>query len=113
MNPAEIDSTRSQAQGEIDACSDATALKEIERKYLGKSGVLAAWLTRIPSLPAAERPVLGQAVNRLKKELAERVSARAAALEKAPPSTTRRPGRLIRRCRPRSSSAARSTPSLG
>src|SRR5690349_1829146 len=83
MNPAEIDSTRSQAEGEIGACSDAAALKEIERKYLGKSGVLAAWLARIPSLPAAERPLLGQAVNRLKKELAELIGARAAGLEKA------------------------------
>jgi phenylalanyl-tRNA synthetase alpha chain len=83
MNPAEIDSTRSQAQSEIEACSDAAALKEIERKYLGKSGVLAAWLASIPGLPAAERPVLGQAVNRLKKEITERVAARAAALEKA------------------------------
>ena len=83
MNPAEIDSTRSQAESEIGACSDAAALKEIERKYLGKSGVLAAWLARIPSLPASERPLLGQAVNRLKKELAELIGARAAGLEKA------------------------------
>jgi phenylalanyl-tRNA synthetase alpha chain len=83
MNPAEIDSTRSQALGEIEACSDAAELERIERKYLGKSGALAAWLTRIPSLPAAERPQFGQAVNRLKKELTELVAARATALEKA------------------------------
>jgi phenylalanyl-tRNA synthetase alpha chain len=82
MNPAEIDSTRSQAQSEIDACSDVAALEQIERKYLGKSGVLVAWLARIPSLPAPERPQFGQAVNRLKKEITERVAARAAALEK-------------------------------
>lgn len=83
MNPAEIDSTRSQAQAEIGASADAAALKEIERKYLGKGGVLAAWLASIPSLPAAERPLLGQAVNRLKKELADRLAARALELEKA------------------------------
>ncbi len=83
MNPAEIDSTRSQAQAEIGACSDAGALKEIERKYLGKGGVLAAWLARIPSLPAAERPLLGQAVNRLKKELTDTLAARAVELDKA------------------------------
>lgn len=83
MNPAEIDSTRSLAQAEIDACSDAAALKDIERKYLGKGGVLAGWLAQIPSVAAAERPLLGQAVNRVKKELAELVSARASALEKA------------------------------
>lgn len=83
MNPAEIDSTRSQAQSEIEACSDVAALEQIERKYMGKSGVLAAWLARIPSLPAAERPQFGQAVNRLKKELTERVAARALTLETA------------------------------
>jgi phenylalanyl-tRNA synthetase alpha chain len=82
MNPAEIDETRSRAQAEIGAASDAAALKDIERTYLGKAGVLAAWLATIPSLPAAERPQLGQAVNRLKKELAELVATRAAALEK-------------------------------
>ena len=83
MNPAEIDSTRSQAQADIDACADAAALEKVERKYLGKGGVLAAWLARIPSVPPAERPTLGQAVNRLKKELGERVAARSSALEKA------------------------------
>jgi phenylalanyl-tRNA synthetase alpha chain len=83
MNSAEIDQTRSQALAEIGACSDALALKDIERKYLGKSGLLAGWLAQIPSLPAAERPGFGQAVNRLKKELADQVQARASALEKA------------------------------
>jgi phenylalanyl-tRNA synthetase alpha chain len=83
MNPAEIDETRSRARAEIGAAPDAAALKDIERTYLGKSGLLAAWLVTIPSLPVAERPQLGQAVNRLKKELTELVTARAAALEKA------------------------------
>lgn len=83
MNPAQIDSTRSQALAEILACSDAGALKDVERKYLGKSGVLAGWLAQLPSLPAAERPQVGQAVNRLKKELAEQLQVRSVALEKA------------------------------
>jgi phenylalanyl-tRNA synthetase alpha chain len=83
MNPAEIESTKSQAHAEIGACTDAGALKDIERKYLGKTGVLAGWLAQIPSLAPAERPQLGQAVNRLKKELSELLSARAGVLEKA------------------------------
>jgi phenylalanyl-tRNA synthetase alpha chain len=83
MNPAEIDSTRRQAQAEIRASSEMVALREIERKYLGKSGVLAGWLAMIPSLPAAERPLLGQAINRLKKELVELFLSRASELEKA------------------------------
>jgi phenylalanyl-tRNA synthetase alpha chain len=83
MNPAEIESTKSQAHAEIGACSEAGALKDIERKYLGKTGVLAGWLAQLPSLPPAERPQLGQAVNRLKKELTELLSARASVLEEA------------------------------
>jgi phenylalanyl-tRNA synthetase alpha chain len=83
MNPADIDPLRSQAESEIQSAPEANALKEIERKYLGKSGVLAGWLAQIPQLEPAQRPLFGQAVNRLKKELAEMVQARAAALEKA------------------------------
>jgi phenylalanyl-tRNA synthetase alpha chain len=82
MNSAEIDGARAQAQAKVAACSDVNALKDIERQYLGKSGVLAGWLAQIPSLPPAERPQLGQAVNRLKKELAELIAARGATLEK-------------------------------
>jgi phenylalanyl-tRNA synthetase alpha chain len=83
MNPAEIEATLAQAQAEIGACGDVAALKESERRYLGKGGVLATWLARIPSLPVAERPLLGQAVNRLKQELAAAFSARELALEQA------------------------------
>ncbi len=83
MNPAEIEATRARAQEEIGTCSEVGALRAIERKYLGKAGVLAAWLAQIPALPAAERPLLGQAVNRLKKELGELIKTREAAVEKA------------------------------
>jgi phenylalanyl-tRNA synthetase alpha chain len=83
MNPAEIEATRAQAQTEIGACTDPVALKESERKYLGKGGVLANWLVQLPSLPTAERPLVGQAVNRLKKELGELVAARQTALDQA------------------------------
>jgi phenylalanyl-tRNA synthetase alpha chain len=55
----------------------------VQRRYLGKTGVLAGWLARLPALPAEARPKLGQAVNRLKKELGEALSAREAELEKS------------------------------
>jgi phenylalanyl-tRNA synthetase alpha chain len=82
MNPADIEPLRSQAESEIQNAPDPNALKDIERKYLGKSGVLAGWLAQIPQLEPAQRPLLGQAVNRLKKELAELIQARTAGLEK-------------------------------
>ena len=86
MNPSEIEATRAQALREIDACSELSALGELERRYLGKGGVLGEWLARIPSLPAPERPALGQATNKLKRELSELLAARQAVLEKAPAS---------------------------
>lgn len=82
MNPAEIEATRAQAQQEIGASRDAAELKELERKYLGKAGLLAGWLAELPKLPAPERPVFGQAINRLKKELGELIAERERALEK-------------------------------
>jgi len=78
-----LEATRVEALAEIAACADARALSDLQRKYLGKTGVLAAWMARLPTLPAAERPRLGQAVNLLKKELGAQIEAREAALEKA------------------------------
>jgi phenylalanyl-tRNA synthetase alpha chain len=83
MKPAEIEASRAQAQQEIGASRDAAELKELERKYLGKTGVLAGWLAELPKLPAPERPIFGQAVNRLKKELGELIAERERTLEKA------------------------------
>jgi phenylalanyl-tRNA synthetase alpha chain len=77
-----LEATRAEALAEIAACADARALADLQRKYLGKTGVLAAWMARLPTLPAAERPRLGQAVNLLKKELGAQIEARTVALEK-------------------------------
>jgi phenylalanyl-tRNA synthetase alpha chain len=83
IEPVPLEATRAQALAEITGCAELSALAELQRKYLGKSGVLAGWLARLPTLPAAERPQLGQAVNRLKKELTEQFAAREGALERA------------------------------
>jgi phenylalanyl-tRNA synthetase alpha chain len=83
MTPEEVEATLSRALQEIDASQDAASLKELERKYLGKEGVLATWMARLPSLPPGERPAWGQSVNRIKKALGEAVAARGQALEKA------------------------------
>jgi phenylalanyl-tRNA synthetase alpha chain len=78
-----LEATRTQALDEIGSCSDLASLAELQRKYLGKVGVLAGWLARLPALPPAERPQLGQAVNRLKKELTEQLALREGELERA------------------------------
>lgn len=82
LEAAALDSLRAQALEEIGGCPDLAAAAELQRKYLGKQGVLAGWLARLPSLPPEQRPVLGQGVNRLKKELTELIAARESALER-------------------------------
>jgi phenylalanyl-tRNA synthetase alpha chain len=77
MTPPEIDATRARATDEIARASDADALKNVERIYLGKSGVLSGWLAEIPGLPADQRPLVGKAVNLLKREIAALVQTRA------------------------------------
>jgi phenylalanyl-tRNA synthetase alpha chain len=52
----------SSARGEED-------LRALEREYLDKGGIVADLLARIPSLPAAERPLAGRSANELKREV--------------------------------------------
>lgn len=92
MNSSEVDAARAQARAEIEACSEPAALSSIERKYLGKTGVLATWMAQLPGLPPAERPLWGQTVNRLKQELSALLSARKVALERAEAERARASG---------------------
>jgi phenylalanyl-tRNA synthetase alpha chain len=73
MNP---DDTLQEARERIGACPDAAALKEIEREYVGKKGVVAAMLAEIPKLPPDERKAHGQRANGLKQSILELVDAR-------------------------------------
>ena len=45
-----LEATRAQALEELGACSEPAALAELQRKYLGKNGVLAGWLAQLPAL---------------------------------------------------------------
>jgi phenylalanyl-tRNA synthetase alpha chain len=57
------------ALAELEACVDAVALGAWHSKYLGKSGELTQAMKKVGSLPPAERPGYGQAVNRVKQAL--------------------------------------------
>lgn len=73
MNPED---TLQEAQERIGACADPTALKEIEREYLGKKGILAAMLAEIPKLAPGDRKAQGQRANALKKSILELIATR-------------------------------------
>ncbi len=71
------------AASDIDAADDLVALDAVRVSYLGKKGVLTARLKSLSQLPADERPAAGQAINKAKQELQQRISARRQVLESA------------------------------
>jgi phenylalanyl-tRNA synthetase alpha chain len=73
MNPED---TLHEAQERIGACADPVALKDIEREYVGKKGIVAAMLAEIPKLAPEERKAHGQKANLLKQSILERIADR-------------------------------------
>ena len=84
------DQTLREAQERILACKDANALKDVEREYVGKKGVVAAMLASIPSLAPEERKAQGQKANALKQAITQAVAERQAQLEAAKLDEARR-----------------------
>ena len=69
-----------------DGLSRATSLQELETlrvDFLGRKGRIAKIMSRLPELEPAQRPLLGQAANRVKEELARLVDTRKSSLEAA------------------------------
>ena len=75
--------TLAQAQERVQACETIDDLKDAEREYLGKEGVVAEFLAQIPSLPNEERPAAGREANRLKQSVVESVEQRRQQLAEA------------------------------
>jgi phenylalanyl-tRNA synthetase alpha chain len=73
MNPED---TLQQVRERIGACADPDALKDIEREFVGKKGVVAAMLAQIPKLPPEERKAHGQEANALKGSILELIAER-------------------------------------
>lgn len=78
MNP---DDTLHEARERIGACPDVSALKTLEREYVGKKGVVAAMLAEIPKLAPEARKAHGQRANALKQAILELIEERRQALE--------------------------------
>ena len=65
-----------EAEAKILACETPEALKDVEREYVGKQGVVARLLASIPDRPPEERRGVGQTANLLKKGVQEAIRAR-------------------------------------
>jgi phenylalanyl-tRNA synthetase alpha chain len=63
----ELQTLIQQAGDEIRAATDLATLDQLRVRYLGKKGVLTAYMKRLKDVPAAQRPQLGQQVNEAKQ----------------------------------------------
>ncbi len=79
----ELEQVLSEAEAAVGGAADLRALDEVRVQYLGKNGVFTAQLKALGQLPKEERPAAGQAINKAKKALQQRIEARKGELEQA------------------------------
>lgn len=72
----DIELIKNQALEAIDAAEDMAALDKVRVDYLGKKGQLTEILKGLASLPAEEKPKVGQWVNQVKREIASHIEER-------------------------------------
>ncbi len=71
-----LDSLLEQASSEIAVASQESELEVARVRYLGKKGVLTNLLKSVGSLPAEERPAIGQKINSAKTQLENEIKKR-------------------------------------
>jgi len=71
------------AEAEIHAAQDLHALDAVRTRWLGRKGELTAMLKQLGTLPTAERPAAGEAINQAKTTVHEAIEARRLMLEQA------------------------------
>ncbi len=77
----DIEQLIEEAEQEIAASRDVSALDRVRVHYLGKSGLLTAQLKQLGRLPKEERPQAGQAINHAKGMLQSAIDERRTDLE--------------------------------
>jgi phenylalanyl-tRNA synthetase alpha chain len=82
------------AETDLAAATDAAALEQVRVKYLGRKGLLAALMGRLPTLLPAERPAAGKLANEVKQRLEAALEERRTALESAARAATQAAERL-------------------
>ncbi|NLW16842.1 MAG: phenylalanine--tRNA ligase subunit alpha [Firmicutes bacterium] len=79
----QLQALEKQALQAVAEANDLEELNSLRVRYLGKKGELTAILRGMAQLPAAERPVIGQLANELRKRLEESLTEKTAALAAA------------------------------
>lgn len=76
-----ISQLEQEAIAAVDAATTTADLRQLELRFLGKSGEYTGLLRQIGSLPAEERPTFGQQVNEAKARLQAKIDARLESLK--------------------------------
>lgn len=77
----ELDALRRDALNELKELHAPKDLEDFRVRFMGKKGSVTGLLRGMGSLPAEERPKMGQLVNQLRQELEEALDTRSAALQ--------------------------------
>jgi len=81
--PMSLDDLLNETKKSVAAAKDVKTLEALRVKYLGKKGLLTAQLKSLGKLSAEERPKVGQAINKAKREVAELLQQKKVQLESA------------------------------
>ena len=79
---ADLESIKERSQTLISGADDLEALETLRVELLGKKGELTNLLKSLGSLPPAERPVQGEKINQVKRELSDALNEKKAILLK-------------------------------
>jgi len=66
---SEVERIEKEALEAAEGASDLEEVKALRARYLGRKGVLTAFLRKIPGLPSEERPEAGKLANQAKEKL--------------------------------------------
>ena len=77
----DLDGLSASTRERLAAADDAAALESLRHDLLGRSGRLTALMRQLGSVPAAERPALGQRANEVRGELEGAIAARMVELQ--------------------------------
>src|SRR5690606_34141328 len=80
---ARIDELSEEFSAAIEPLTDEQDMRVAQARYLGKKGKVSSLMKLMGKVPAADRPRIGEAFNRVKDGIVQAVSARLAALEEA------------------------------
>jgi len=79
----ELQTLIKQAGNEVEEAADLTALDQLRVRYLGKKGVLTAYMKQLKDVSPEQRPLLGQKINEAKQSVQKAIEARGQLLELA------------------------------